>query len=262
MVKSKKLDLKYSDFDKPIRLLNNQLKVHLQESNQKKFREAEKLIIEDISFQKAISKARLALNIIPVDSAIDIRFIDFDTSPNIDWSEAEFLDNESDRDSWAVEKLFGKPLHTSDSKYDELLEKFYDLTNEVIYQSNLPYGWFEWVASYITMNVISSSAFIESEIRIEAIGIDADEESLYIRIDRGLKPHEYKDAWKAIKVFAKQPSVYTPHADTIKNRIILDSKIMSATEIAKKYYPLEAEQDFPAALSRVTKTINRNKTSK
>lgn len=261
MTKSKKFDFKYSDFDKPIRRLNNQLEVYLRDSNQKNLREAEKLIMADINFQKAVSKARVGLNIIPDDNVIDIMFIDNDTLPNLNWDDVEFLDNEKERDSWAVEKLAGTPLLISDSKYDELLEEFYRLTNDVIYQSNLPYGWFEWVASYITTNVVSSSAFIGPEMRIEAIGIDADEESLYIRIDRGLKPHEYKAAWKAIKGFATQPSVYTPHADTIKNRIILDSKTMSATEIAKKYYPFEAEQDFPAALSRVTKTINRSKLS-
>lgn len=261
MTKSKKFDLKYSDFDKPIRRLNNQLEVYLRDSSQKKLREAEKLIVADIKFQKAVSKARIRLNIIPSDDVVDIRFIDFDTSPNFNWTDVEFLDDEEDRDRWAVEKLAGMPVRNSDSKYAELLEEFYKLTNDVIYQSNLPYGWFEWVASYITTNVVSSTAFIEPEMRIEVIGIDNDEESLYVRIDRGLKPHEYKAAWKAFKGFATQPSVYTPHADTIKNRIILDSKTMTATEIAKKYYPFEAEHDFPAALSRVTKTINRNKSS-
>lgn len=238
MPKDKTIHVEYSDFDEPVRRIEELLEYYLKAKDQKKLRIDEKHIIGDGQFQDAIRKARQELHI-----------------------EYNYLDYEDNLDDWVVELVSGKSINKVrkyGEEYNDCLEKYDRVAWTATENANLPYGWHQWVKLYIAMDKPPDAVVIEPEVEdvIEVIGIDKN--SLVLRLNKGLKADEYRNAWKAFSQFLKEPSEYQPRAHILKNKIYLDRrKGMTIKQIADKYFPNEAYRE--ATYSKVKKIIKRFK---
>lgn len=236
MPKKKILNLQYSDFDEPVRQIEQKLEYYLQTQDQHKLRTDEKYILNDAQFQGAITEAREKLKI-----------------------ENDYLEYEDDLDDWIVALLSGKDSSSIEkygSEYDEYIEKYNRIAWTATEKANLPYGWHDWVRLYIATNQPPKDIIIEPSIQdiIEIIGMDDD--SLVIRLNKGIKAEEYRSAWKAFAEFLKGSSAYRPYAHILKNKIYLDhTKGMSVGEIVDKYF--SEETDRIASHDKVRKIIKR-----
>ena len=238
MAKEKTIHVEYSDFDEPVSRIEQKLEYYLQEKDQKKLKIDEKRIIADEQFQAAITRARKELGI-----------------------EYDYLDYEPDLDDWIVELLTGKKIDEVvrySEKYQDSLEKYNRVAWAATEEANLPYGWHSWVIAYIAMDRPPEEAVIEPDLveKIEIIGMD--DNSLIIRLNKGLRAEEYRNAWKAFSDFLRQSSVYQPHRHLLKHQIYLDRENgMTYRQLADKYFPNESDRQ--ASEDKVKKIIIRHK---
>ncbi len=238
MPKQKTISVEYSDFDEPVSRIEHLLEHYLKAKDQKKLRSDEKHIINDERFQTAIWQARNELNI-----------------------DHNYLNYEPDLDDWVVELISGKEIDEVSKyseEYNDCLEKYNRIAWTATENANLPYGWHDWVKLYIAMDQAPQDVVIEPEVTdlIEVVGMD--DNSLIVRLNKGLKPDEYRNAWKAFSQFLKEPSAYQPRAHTLKNKIYLDRrKGMTVKQIADKYFPHETDRE--ASYDKVKKIIKRYK---
>lgn len=168
MSKTKTIQVEYSDFDEPVRRIEDLLEYYLKAKDQKKLRTDEKHIVNDGQFQDAIRKARQELNI-----------------------EYNYLDYEDDLDDWVVELVSGKSINKIrkyGEEYYDCLEKYDRVAWTATENANLPYGWHQWVKLYIAMDKPPHEVVIEPGVTdvIEVIGMDKN--SLILRLNKGLKP--------------------------------------------------------------------------
>jgi len=236
MAREKRINVDYSDFDEPVSRIEQKLSYYLESKDQEKLRIDEKYILADDQFQDAIREVRKELSV-----------------------DEDYLEYEDDLDDWIVEHITGKPLSSVrkySNEYHDALEKYNKLAWIATEKANLPYGWHEWVRIYIATDRPPQNITIEPDVdeKIEIIGIDSN--SLIIRLNKGLRPNEYRSAWKAFSDFLRQPSEYRPRSDRLKNRIYLDrQKGLTYKEIADKYYP--GDEDRFMAYDKVKKIIKR-----
>lgn len=221
--------------------INRKLSYYISQAKnneQKKLKIDEKHIVNDDDFLSLIDGARNKLGI-----------------------EDKWLDNESELEDWIATTMSGKPLDEipkySDEYYD-YIERLYHEAREIISQLRLPYGWQEYVATAIAIQEKPTEAYVEVEpyIVVEEVLDDA----LIVRIEKGLRPEEYRVAWKAFVDFLKQPNSYKQYSDKLKNRIFADHKKgLSDKEIAHKYFPDEPYTSI--TVERIKKIISRKKAS-
>lgn len=227
--------------DERVERINRKLGYYLEQGiNQKKLKADEKHIIEDSKFQKAVENARKEFGL----------------------AEDEFLEDVTDLDDWLISKLAKNEFsQLSEDERNKLRYQAVGITERALDKANLPIGWFDYINAFIALG-FPPDALVEPEsanlIRVEQI--EEDGEGLIIELRKGLKPEDYKKAWKAFKDFLNEPSRYRPKEDVLKNKIYMDSQRgWTAGKLAQKYFPREYERDRIAARDKVKKIIARFK---
>ncbi len=184
-----------------------------------------KHVISDKSFMRAVNAARESLGLM-------------DYYPE--------NGNEDDIDHWLLLHVAGgnESLRISVLKHREI-QRFIDtVILQAINTANLQSGWFAYMGAYIALGKPPKSLKPIYAQRIHAEDVSGDNNSVLIRMDKGLSSDEYKKAWKALKKFLQKPSSGKIHAEVTKNKIYLDRiKGLSYGQIAKKYYPDEYAKD-------------------
>lgn len=239
-------------------LINERLEESARSARGKKLRQDIKYIIEDPVFQNNVTNARLSLGLKPTVGTIDPRLFSF-TAKHIDiWKDFDFLEDELSTEKWLINKIIADENHPPDS---DPLAKYLTITSDATLQSELPYGWAEWVAAYIATNRIPQEILPGPDPCIKVLGVSEDETSLYIQLDKGMSSEEYKAAWVVFKHFLKQKTNTLPTAEQLKGRIYLDSvqNGLSSTKIAKKYFPYEFQRDRILTTDKVLKILKRFK---
>lgn len=220
-------------------LLNSRLYYFFQKNaNQQSLRANEKMIVSDFFFHHYITEAR---NTLRVEEFLD--FSDYERKPDI-------------IDDWLIQCMAGKFVDFRDDEYQDYhSELTYEITR-VIERLALPYGWMDYIKAYIALNQLPTLTDIERDTLITVESID--EESIVVRMEKGLKSNDYASAWKALKPFFAQPSIYRPYSDTTENRIYLDREAgLGVSDIAKKYFASQYKTDPIAARDRVKKLLKR-----
>ena len=227
--------------ERQVRLLNSRLRYyHQQDNNQRDLRFVEKYILNDIRFIREVQTAREELNI--------SQFLDFEI----------YASDPSTVRDWLVHQASGKQLHWKDEAYKTYDQKITDVIVRLLERFTLPNGWFDYIEAFLALDTRPIHTEIERDTLISVDDIESNE--VIIRMERGLKPEDYKTAWKALKPFFMQTSIYGPAADTVKDRIYLDRKRgLGISEIAKTYYAKEYSADAAAARDKVKKILARHK---
>jgi len=155
-------------------------------------------------------------------------------------------ENEENIDYWMLLQVAGgkESLKASKRKHREIQRFIDDIIFQAISSANLQSGWFTFMGAYIALGKQPKTSKPIYAQRIYAEKVSDDNNSVLIRMDKGLSSDEYKRAWKALKKFLHKPSSSTIHAEVTKNKIYLDRlKGLSYGGIAKKYYPDEYAKD-------------------
>lgn len=176
--------------------------------------------------------------------------------------------NEEDIDSWVIGKLAGKEMESaSEEEYLNALHRFDDITFQVITTTNLQSGWFEYIRAFIALGKTPQTIVPAHRAKMFVESISEDENSMILRLDKGLSSDNYRKAWKVLKKFLDKPRTTAPFAELLKNKIYLDRQNgMTYGQLAKKYFPFEHQKDkadkTDFARDKVKKIIARYKKPK
>lgn len=198
-----------------------------------------KHVINDTNFVDSVSKARKSLGL-------------EDYFPE--------SQNEKNIEDWVITKLAKVNHELQLEEWHKYKRSFSKIVLEVIRETNLQPGWYEFIAAYLALGTPPKTIKPRQEIRISVQEISKDGNSITIKLDKGLSSGDYKLAWKVLKRFLQKPRTLLPYAELLKDKIFLDSQSgMTASEIAKKYFPEEYSDDAPTARDKVKKVISRYK---
>jgi len=212
------MSYKYYGLHSKVQRWNRQLSYYLKIKNQEKALEAEEYIIQDELFISEIRQARQEFGI-----------YENQLYPNLERLSI------GDVYSWfnstmkelAIDKDFGDLAQTA---------------SDICARLNLPYGWSDYVSAYICLNDRPLNIAIEPDLKIDIVGIEHDD-SLMVRIEKGLTRSDYIAAWKALDNYLKELTPIEHTGDSLKYRILLDNveNNMSAGKLAKKYFPIDTQ---------------------
>jgi len=216
----------YTGLHVKIALLNEKIRDALKSTNAKKLLEAERFIIDDPTFTRAIEKARDKLGITGI----------FPENKEYEYGNA-FMDLSFLGDNVTYERLV-------------------QVATDTVEELNLPYGWSEYIEAYIVTNNAPINPVVSEDVKIdvEAIGYDGE---LNVTLYKGLKRTDFEKVWKVFEQHFNKYNVTDSKDDSLKRRIYLDrtKNSMSYGELANKYYP--DELDHEASRDKIRKIINR-----
>lgn len=226
---------KDEDFDSDVRRMNFMLHGVLKAGMDIQYSDT-KHVAKDKVFKKAVLAARKELDLTEF------------------YPENEGEDNIT---KWLIERVKGVDYKAKD-------QKIYEAVSKANTAANLQYGWYAYTEAFIALGKEPKTTKPVHLMKLEAVGVSEDRNSIYIRMDKGLSADDYRKAWHKLKWFLSKPSTAPIYADVLKNKIYLDRQNgMTYGDLAKKYYPHEYRKDLENktdyARDKVKKIIARFK---
>ena len=219
-------------------LLDLELQMALGEPHEKSSLVNEKPVISSDRFLTAILEARKNLNFTNTDT-VDEGLIE----------------------EWVVSQLSnGKVQKPTDSGYFDLLRRFFEEVSIVAKKAKLPEKWETYIAYYI-VNQRSPRAFAFGMPKdIETVSVNQSGE-LLIRLKPNLRYEDYIGAWK---VFSKRlgqgkPLKKTRPQGERDDEILKNKDDLSQRQLARKYFPNQAEDDIEGTIKKIQQIIKRQR---
>lgn len=226
---------KNEDFDSDVRRMNFMLHSVLKAGKDIHYSDT-KHVAKDKAFNNAVLAARKELEL------------------------TEFYPDNEDEDNitkWLIEQVKGTDYKAKD-------QKIYEAVSRANTNANLQYGWYAYTEAFIALGKEPKITKPAHLMKLEAVGVSEDRNSIYIRMDKGLSAEDYRKAWSKLKWFLNKPSTAPIYADILKNKIYLDRQNgMTYGDLAKKYFPYEygkdLDEDTDYARDKVKKIVARYK---
>ena len=236
---------KEKDFDPDARRMNFMLSSVIGSDKQIQYTDS-KHVVKEKSFLKAVKNARKELGLT-------------DFYPD--------TEDEGKISLWLMGKLAGQKIGfrtISEDKYREYDQMIYEVITQANEEAKLQYGWYAFTEAFIALGKEPKTIKPIHTMKMEAVGISEDRNSIVLRLDRGLSAEDYRKAWNKLKWFLNKPSTAPVYADLLKNKIYLDRQNgMTYGDLAKKYFPYEYGKDLDDktdyARDKVKKIVARYK---
>lgn len=222
-------------------LLSLKIKSYLANSYNSNYRKHEPYILADKSYIAAIENGRKSLGF----------SLQRDISLEID---------EDDLEKWVVYLTTGeKNLRPSSALYKSAVISFSKTVRKVLSEANLPNKWDYYVAFYLLTGYPPQDNAFDFDL-VEVQSVDKDGVSLKFR--KGISKAQYDKVWQVVADVLGEPNkTQIVSKDTKRNLEILSKKDSGLTyaELAKEYFPAQAESDIAAAEDTIKKIVRRER---